>query len=214
VQPTFQLPRLTTLARHATPHVLEGTVIPVALFYGALRLAGPGGALVVALLWSYAAVLRRVVLRQRVPGLLLLGTLALTIRTATAVLTGSMFVYYLQPTIGTVATAAAFLLSVPTGRPLAERLARDFVPLPPALIAHPVARKLFVRISLLWAFVLIANAAITIVLLLTEPLTTFVITRTLATMLLMGGAIAGSTVWFRHTLRRHGLLSVPAPVQD
>lgn len=209
----FQFPRLTTLARHAIPHVLEGTVIPVILFYGALRLVGPGGALAAALLWSYAAVLRRVVLRRRIPGLLLLGTFALTVRTVTAALTGSMFVYFLQPTIGTVATAAAFLASVPTGRPLAERLAADFVPLPPGLVSHPVARRLFVRITLLWAFVLTANAAVTIVLLVTEPLTTFVIARSVFALVLTGGAVAGSTLWFRRTLHRHGLLGSPAPVQ-
>ncbi|HEX6231093.1 MAG TPA: VC0807 family protein [Actinomycetota bacterium] len=208
----FQLPRLTTLARHAIPHVLEGTVVPAILFYGALRLVGPGGALAAALLWSYAAVLRRVVLRRRIPGLLLLGTFALTVRTVTAAVTGSMFVYFLQPTIGTVATAAAFLASVPTGRPLAERLAQDFLPLPPSLVSHPVARRLFVRISVLWAFVLTANAAVTIVLLVTEPLTTFVIARSLFALVLMGGAVAASTVWFRRTLRRHGLLGPGEPV--
>lgn len=213
MQPAFQLPRLTTLARHAIPHVLEGTVIPIVLFYGALRLAGEEGALAAALLWSYAAVLRRVALRRRIPGLLLLGALALTVRTVTAAITGSMFVYFLQPTIGTVVTAGAFLLSVPTGRPLAERLAADFVPLPPALVSHPVARRLFVRISLLWAFVLLANAAITMVLLVTEPLTTFVVARSLVAFVLMGGAVAGSSVWFRHALRRHGLLGAPTPAQ-
>ena len=213
MQPAFQLPRLTTLARHAIPHVLEGTVIPVVLFYGALRLSGPVGALAVALLWSYSAIVRRLVLRERIPGLLLLGAIALTVRTATALITGSMFVYFLQPTIGTVITAMAFLLSVPAGRPLAERLAADFIPLPAALVSHPAAQRLFARISLLWAFVLTANAAITIVLLVTEPLTTFVVTRTLATLVLTGGAIVGSTVWFRRGLRRHGLLRPGDPVR-
>lgn len=203
----MHIPRLPALARHALPHVLEGTLIPVALFYGGLRLVGPAGALAAALAWSYAALLRRALLGRRIPGLLLLGALGLTLRTAISLATGSLFVYFLQPTIGTVATALAFLLSLPTGRPLAERLARDFVPLPPAVIAHPVVRRLFVRISLLWAFVLLANAAITIALLLTEAIPTFLVTRTLATIVLMGGAVAASTVWFRWALRRHGLLA-------
>jgi hypothetical protein len=186
--------------------VLEGTLVPVALFYGSLRLVGPVGALVAALAWSYAAVLRRLVLRRRVPGLLLIGTIALTVRTAISLATGSLFVYFLQPTIGTIATASAFLLSLPTGRPLAERLAADFVALPPALLAHPVTRRLFSRITLLWAFVLLANAAMTLALLLTEEIATFVVTRTLASLLLTGGAVVASTVWFRQSLRRHGLL--------
>ncbi|GIU99459.1 MAG: hypothetical protein KatS3mg014_1075 [Actinomycetota bacterium] len=70
-----------------------------------------------------------------------------------------------------------------------------------------MVRRLFVRISLLWAFVLLANAAVTIGLLLTEGIATFLLTRTLATLVLMGGAVAVSTVWFRRGLRRHGLLA-------
>jgi uncharacterized membrane protein len=206
VQPAIHLPPIRTLARRSLPHVLEGTLVPVALFYGSLRLIGPTGALAAALIWSYAALLRRLLLRRRVPGLLLLGTIALTVRTAISLATGSLFVYFLQPTIGTVAMAVAFLLSLPTGRPLAERLAADFMPLPPALLAHPVTRRLFSRITLLWAFVLLANAAVTLALLLTEEVATFVLTRTLASFLLTGGAIVGSTVWFRRSLRRHGLL--------
>lgn len=206
MQPAIHLPPITTLARRSLPHVLEGTIIPVALFYGALQLIGPGGALAAALAWSYAAVLRRVMLRRRIPGLLLLGTLALTVRTVVSLATGSLLVYFLQPTIGTVALAVAFLLSLPTGRPLAERLAADFVPLPPALLAHPVIRRLFVRLTLLWAFVLLANAAMTIALLLTEPIATFLITRTLVSLALTAAAVAGSSVWFRRSLLHHGLL--------
>ncbi len=207
MQPVITIPRLAALARHALPHVVEGTLVPVALFYGGLRLVGPVGAVLAALAWTYAALLRRAILGRRIPGLLALGALGLTVRTGVSLATGSLFVYFLQPTIGTVATAIAFLLSIPTGRPLAERLARDFVPLPPSAIAHPVVRRLFVRISLLWALVLLANAAITIALLLTEGIATFLLTRTLATLVLMGGAVALSTLWFRRGLRRHGLLA-------
>lgn len=206
MRPAIHLPPIRTLARRSLPHVLEGTLVPVALFYGSLRLIGPTGALAAALAWSYAAVLRRLILRRRIPGLLLLGTLALTVRTAIPLATGSLFVYFLQPTIGTVAMAAALLLSLPTGRPLAERVAADFLPLPPALLAHPVTRRLFSRITLLWAFVLLANAGMTITLLLTEEIATFVLTRTVASFLLTGSAVIGSTAWFRRSLRRHGLL--------
>jgi len=178
----------------------------VALFYLALWLVGVGGALAGALLWSYGALLRRVLMGKRVPGLLVLGTLALTARTIVAVSTGSLFVYFLQPTLVTVATAGAFLLSVPAGRPLAERLASDFVPLPPGLIAHPVVRRLFLRITLLWAFIMLANAALTLWLLVSQPVVVFVAARALASLVLTGGAVVSSTVWFRRSMARHGLI--------
>ncbi len=197
------IPRLGALVRHALPTVVESTLIPVALFYGFLWLVGTRGAVVAGLLWSYAALLWRALRRRRIPGLLLLGSLALTARTVSALATGSLFVYFLQPTLGTFAAAAAFLLSVPAGRPLAERLAADFVPLPPGFVAQPFVRRLFVRITLLWAFVLLANAAIATWLLVSQPLRGFLVTKTSVSGVLMAAAVAVSTLWFRRSVRRH-----------
>lgn len=205
----LQLPRLPTLARRAVPNLVESTLIPVALFYLVLWLVGVWGALAGALLWSYGALLRRAVLGRRIPGLLVLGALALTVRTIVALSTGSVFVYFLQPTLGTVSAAGAFLVSVPAGRPLAERLAADFVPLPPGLIGHPVVRRLFLRITLLWAFVLMANAALALWLLVTQPLAVFLLAKTLGSAALTGGAVTLSTLWFLRSMRRHGLLDPP-----
>jgi hypothetical protein len=194
------------MARHALPHVVEGTLVPLGLFYALLWLVGVWAALVGALAWSYTAILRRALLRRRIPGVLLLGALTLTVRTIIALATGSLFVYFLQPTLGTVALAGAFLASIPAGRPLAERLAADFVPFPPSMIAHPLARRLFLRITLLWAFVLLANAALTLWLLVSEPVTTFLFTKTISSLVVTGSGIGLSTLWFRRSMRRHGLL--------
>lgn len=206
MQPAPQLPPLRTMARHALPHVVEGTLVPLGLFYALLWLVGVWAALVGALAWSYTAILRRALLRRRIPGVLLLGALTLTVRTIIALATGSLFVYFLQPTLGTVALAGAFLASIPAGRPLAERLAADFVPFPPSMIAHPLARRLFLRITLLWAFVLLANAALTLWLLVSEPVTTFLFTKTISSLVVTGSGIGLSTLWFRRSMRRHGLL--------
>jgi hypothetical protein len=210
MQTVFQPPRLRTLARHALPHVIEGTVVPVGLFYGALWVIGVWGALASALIWSYAALARRLLLRKRIPGLLIVGALGLTVRTIAAFATGSVFIYFLQPTLGTVAVACAFLLSVPAGRPLAQKLAADFVPLPTAFVSHPVARKMFLRITVLWGFVMLANAGVTIWLLVSESIGAFVLTRAAASLVLTGGATLVSTAWFRRSIRRHGLLRTVA----
>src|SRR5204863_2350539 len=129
----LQLPRPRTLARHAVPHVLEATVIPLVLFYSAMALIGVWGALFAALAWSYGAMARRLIRRERVTGMLVLGTIGLTVRTALALVSGSIYLYFLQPTLCTVLVASAFLFSVRGKRSLAERLAHDFVPLPPVL---------------------------------------------------------------------------------
>ena len=208
--PTFEIPRLRTLSRHAVPHVLEGTVIPLAVFLLALHVLGVWGALLAGLGWSYLALLRRVITRRRIPGILVLGLVTLTARTILTVATGSVFVYFLQPTLGTALVAGAFLLSVPLGRPLAERLAADFCPIPPAVLASPPVRRFFLRVSLLWAATQLANATITFLLLVSQSVGTFVVARSLASAVLTGGAIVVSTVWFKRVMRRHHLLH-PAP---
>jgi hypothetical protein len=202
----FQMPRLRTMASHALPHLVEATFIPLALFYVCLWLASVWVALAVALLWSYVALGRRLALRKRVPGLLVIGAIGLTARTIVAVLTGSVFLYFLQPTLTTVCVAGAFLASVPAGRPLAERLAADFCPLPPAMLSSPHVRRFFSRITLLWAFVNLTNAGATVVLLLTQSVGTYVFAKTVVSLGLTGLGIAVSTVWFGVSMRRHGVL--------
>jgi hypothetical protein len=204
-QATFEIPRLRTLARHAVPYLVEATFVPLALFYVSLWLLGVWGALTMALAWSYSALFRRLAVRQRVPGILLLGAVVLTARTGVALSTGSTFVYFLQPTLGTVLVATAFLVSVRTRRPLAERLAADFCPLPPSLLANDFVRRFFSQISLLWAFVNLANAALTIWLLVSQPLATYLMAKTIVSLTCTSLAIAASTAWFCHSMRRHGV---------
>ena len=65
-----EIPRLREMARHALPHLIEATFIPLILFYTFLWTAGVWGALVAALVWSYAAIIRRAVTGQRIRTLL------------------------------------------------------------------------------------------------------------------------------------------------
>lgn len=204
---SFEIPRLTTLARHAAPHVIEGSLVPMALFVVMLRVVGVWGAVLAGAGWAYAAIAWRLVTRTRVPGLLVLGALTLTARTVLAVASGSVVVYFLQPTLGTALVAGAFLLSVPLGRPLAERLARDLCPIPPGVLAHAHVRRFFLRVSLLWAFTQFVNAAVTLWLLLSQSLGTFIVARAAVSWALTGGAILVSIAWFRHSMTRHGLLA-------
>ena len=199
--PLPALPRLRALAGHAAPRLLEGTLVPLLVFYSALRLLDLRGALAAALGWSYAALAWRLLTRRRVSGVLLLGAAGLTARTALALATGSAFLYFLQPTLGTVAVGAAFAVSVPLRRPLAQRLARDLVPLPEPLLAHPLIRRFFQRITLLWAATFLANAAAALWLLETSSLPTFLWLR--PTIALASGATAAalSTAAFHRCLR-------------
>jgi hypothetical protein len=203
---TWEIPRFRNLARHAVPHIVEATLVPLAIFYLSLWLIGVWGALLAALAWSFGAIGVRIATRRRIPGILVLGSLALTARTIIAFSSGSVYLYFLQPTLGTMAVATAFLLSVPAGKPLAQKLAADFCPLPPSLLATPAVRRFFMRISLLWALTNMLNAVVTLWLLLSQDIATYVLAKTIVSWTITGSAIVVSTVWFKRSMRRHGVL--------
>lgn len=198
------IPDLRHTARHALPSLIEGKLIPVLLFVGLLQVAGTLWALLVSLAWSLGVVSVRAVGRRRITGIVILSTVTLAARTIAALLTGSMAVYFLQPTITTVVVGCAFLISVPLGRPLAERLAFDVLPFDDDTRRHPLVRTFFRRMSLVWAMTSLMNATITIWLLLTQSTTVFVLVKSM-----LGPATAIVTIgpmllWLRVRVARSG----------
>ena len=138
---------------------------PLALFYGALLLAGFRGALVAALAWSYLALYGGSGGESGSPRCSLLGAALLTGRLRSPSLRAAPS-YFAQPMATAVAAALVLIASGRLGRPLTQRFVHDFCPIDPELLARPRVRQFFVRISLLWATVLIVNAGITLRLLL------------------------------------------------
>ena len=203
---TFETPQLRSMARQGLPAIIEGTLLPLAIFYAALWAIGMWGALIAALTWSYLAIARRIVKKEPIPGLVLLSALALTFRTVLALATGSVFIYFLQPSLATALLGFAFLASMSADQPLVQRLARDFLPVSPEFLTNPFVRHFFMRISLLWAMVMLANAGVTTWMLFQLPVSVFVITKTVASVVMTGIAIAYSVIWFRR-------LFSPTPAQ-
>jgi hypothetical protein len=201
----LHLPSPKAALRHAIPVVLEAMVAPLVLFYLVLVMAGFRGALIAALAWSYLALGRRLRRGERVSTLLLLGTALLTIRTVVSFITGSAFLYFAQPTAGTVVIALVLFGSAAIGRPFTQRFARDFCPIDPELFARPLVRRFFIRISVLWATVLMLNAGIVLWLLVSSSLRAFVLERTAVTWGLTAVAIFFSITRFIAAMRSDGI---------
>ena len=199
----FVLPRLGAMLRYAAPRVVENAIAPVAVFVIALHFLGVAGAIVAGLGFAYSLVGWRLVTRRGVPALLIIGTVLLTARSALALSTGSVFVYFLQPTLGLTLVAMAFLLSAGTAQPLAGRIARDFCPIPEHVATTVPMRKFFRQITLLWACAELANAGITLWLLLSQSVGVYVVTRAVMSVTLTGLAIMLSVLWFRRSMSRH-----------
>lgn len=206
-----ELPGPKAIVRHALPNLVEATLVPLLLFYVTMASAGVWAGIVSGLLWSYACLLRRIAVGERVPGILVLGAVGLTARFAAAAATGSVFVFYAQPTLGTVLVGLAFLVSVPCGRPLAGRLAGDFVPVAPEVFEEPPVRRYLGRISVLWAAVNIVNASVTMWLLMTQPVGVYMAAKTAVSWTVSGVAIAVTVVTARRLAARLGYETAPEP---
>ncbi|MFG6197390.1 hypothetical protein [Nonomuraea sp. JJY05] len=83
---------------------------------------------------------------------------------------GSAVVYFLQAELGTISLSMVFLASIWLRRPLVGKLIGEYVQLPQAVMAHERIRRCFVHLAVLWALVLLANATVSIWLLLSVTL--------------------------------------------
>ena len=148
---------------------------------------------------------RRLHRGERISMLLLLGTLLLTLRTTVSFITGSAFLYFAQPMAGTIVIAFVLFGSALVGRPFTQRFAGDFCPMDPALLARPLVHRFFVRISVLWATVLLLNAGFVLWLLVTSSLHAFVLERAAVTYSMTACAIYVSIRQFVVMMRSDGI---------
>jgi len=212
---TVQMPPLRVLAWRAVPRLVEGVLVPTALFLLLVNLVGVSAAIAGGCAWSAAVIVVRRALGRRVPTLVLVGLGVLLFRTLVALATGSSFLYFLQPTLGTGVVGLVLLGSALMGRPVVLRLARDFCPLPVDTMGDPHFRRFFLGISLFWGVTQLLNATVTLWLLVSQSVSTYVVTRTAMSWTLTAAGIGISILWFARVLRRrqeHALrpLALPA----
>ncbi|MGH3823311.1 MAG: VC0807 family protein [Pseudonocardiaceae bacterium] len=196
---------LSSRLRQAARHLAEVVLAPLGLFYLMLTLTNLTGGLLAALAWALGALVCRVLTRSPVPAVLWLTTLLLVIRTGIGYVTGSTFLYFLQPTLQNFVIAFVLLATVGLRRPLIARLADDFCAFPTALTSNLRVQRFFRRVSLLWALVFLTNGVATLWVLARATIGNFLMVTTAGSFTLVGLAAAVSLLWFRRELRGEGI---------
>jgi intracellular septation protein A len=195
------LPSVRNIFGQAGRYGVLGMLIPTGLFYAVFAGVGLRGALLAALAWSYGLIAQRLLRRRRVEATLLLGAGLMSFRAVVTWFTGSSFLYFLQPTLGTFATAAALIGSAFLGRPLLEKVAKDFVQLPAALTERPQIGDFFSRISLIWGVTYLLNGCWSLHALTSSSVGSFLLLSKSASLFLTFATI-GISIWlFRRTVR-------------
>ena len=188
---TVARPRLAAIVRRLACTLLISTIAPSVLFYVCLTVGDIRIALAGALAWCYGALAWRLATRRRCPALLWLTALGLTAKTTLTVATGSTFVYFLQPAVTQTLVALLFLVSLCGARPVVARVAADFYPMTAEVAGRPRIQRLFWHLTLMWALLCLGQAALTMWLLETASLHTFVAARMIATT---SFAVVGASV--------------------
>ena len=205
-------PTLLTVVRRVSLSLLIAVVVPAVVFYGVFELSGVWTAIAAALLWSYGAIAWRAVTRRRTSGLLILAAILLTGRTLLSLAADSTWLYFLQPVISDGVVAVLFLLSLASARPMVARLAGDFYPMDHELAVRPRIRRLFRDLTILWAVLGLAKAAMTLWLLQSQSLETFILVKS-ASMLAINVLAAFATIGLAALVaRQEGLMGSTRPV--
>ena len=199
------LPAPARLALTAGWNLAESLGLPLLAYAVGARLGGqgPGMAAAAAMAWLTAAI--RKVLTGRIPGLLVISGLVLTLQAVLVLATGSVLLFLLQFPVANLALCIAFARTAPTGRPLVAQLAAEVVALRQPSAAHPGLDRFFRRVTWLWAGIFAASAIGLAVLLVAVPAPVFLLLTTLVTVAGVAGGTLASVLWFIRMLRRCGL---------
>jgi uncharacterized membrane protein len=200
----LELPRPLRLLRTTVWSLTESAGLPVAALAVGAWLGGRDAGLLagVAATWITAAI--RKIATGSVPGLLTITGILLTLQTAVVIATGDLWIFLLHFPLGNLCMCVLFARTARSANPLVARLAAEVVALRhPA--HHPGLHRFFQGATWLWAGIFLALAAALAVLLETEPVATFLLLSTVATISLIVAGTGASALWFRSVLRKTGL---------
>jgi hypothetical protein len=197
----IDMPGWRAIVRRAGTTVLLVSLLPMAVFYVSMAVAGVRTAVLVTVAWYYAGLLLQVMRRRPVLAAAMLGAGLLSIRAVIMFITGSAFLYFLQPVAGTIATATAIAMTSLAGRPILDRLAHEFCPFPAELSERLRRRGFFSYLSIVWSATYFVNALGTVWLLTSSSIKGFIVLKTVLSPLVTGVAIAASYLVFRIVVR-------------
>jgi len=201
----LELPRPLRLARTVGWNLTESIGLPVAALVLGAWLGGRNAGLLAGLGAVWLTAIIRKLATGSVPGLLMIMAIVLTVQTAIAVATGSLWIFLLHFPLANVALFVLFARTARGPKPLCEQLAAEVIALKQPDTRQPGLHRFFQDATLLWAGVFLILGASLGALLALESVPTFLIFSTVATVVLILAGIGVSVLWFRLVLRRLGL---------
>ena len=201
----LELPRPGRLLRTVAWNLTESVGLPGVGYVIGQELAGRNAAMIAAAAVLWLTALVRKVVTGSVPGLVTITALVMTVQAVVVVSTGNVFFFLLQFPLANLAMAMLFARTAPTRKPLIARLAAEVVALRQPSTHHPALHRFFQHATWLWAGLFFLMTVGFSVMMVTEPLTLFLLLTTAVTTgaVVVGAAL--SALWFFSVIRKSGL---------
>jgi hypothetical protein len=176
------------------PRFARDAMGPVAAFYLGWKFANLTTGIVMATVVTVAAYIWE--RRQGRSGLAAaIGLSIALIQALVGLVSGSAKWYFVPPLIANTGYGLAFLVSVLIGRPLAGVFASDTYPFPPAVKGSDTFRRIFSRVSMVWAVYLLSRSALRIIALMHLGVEAFIVIN-VVTGLPFTAAIMAWSIWY------------------
>jgi hypothetical protein len=201
----LELPRPLRMLRTTLWSLTESAGLPLAALVVFGWLDGRNAGLIagVAAIWVTAAV--RKVVTGSVPSLLTISAIVLTLQTAMVLATGQLWIFLLHFPVANLCMSVLFARTARGPNPLVARLAAEVIALRQPSAHHPGLHRFFQGATWLWAGIFLLLAGSLGVLMVTQPLATFLMLSSVATIALTAAGIGASVLWFVSMMRKHGL---------
>jgi len=200
----LEFPRPLRLLWTITWNLIESAGLPIGALAIGAWLYGRDAGLLAGLAATWLTALIRKIATGSVPSLLMITAVVLTLQTAMVLATGQLWIYLLQFPAANLVMCVLFARTARGQHPLVAKLAAEVVALRhPA--DHPGLHRFFQGATWLWAGIFLLLTAGLGVLMVTEPLKTFIGLSTAVTIGLTVAGIGVSILWFWSVLRRFGL---------
>jgi hypothetical protein len=191
---TETYPSLRTILAANGPRFIRDAVGPVLVFYVGWKTLG----LMVGIVAATALTTGTFIWERRHGRTGLGASIGLTIavvQAMTGLLSGSARWYFAPAVVANTLGGLVFLGSVMIGRPLAAVFATESYPFPPEIKASAAFRRIFGRISLVWAAYLLTRGVLRLLMLVYTSVEAFLVVS-VATGLPLSGAIVAWSFWY------------------
>jgi hypothetical protein len=201
----LELPRPCRLLWTVGWNLAESVGLPGLGYIIGYEFAGRSAAMLAgtAVLWLISMV--RKIVTGSVPGLVMISALVMTVQAAVVVTTGSMWFFLLQFPLGNLAMAVLFARTALTRKPLVAQLAAEVVALRQPSTDYPSLNRFFQGATWLWAALFFLMTVGFSVMMVTEPVTLFLLLTTAVTSGIVVVGAGLSALWFLAVIRKSGL---------